>query len=415
MEKMIARQQQLDLKYGKISPMDALDGMKKFQMYQNEVVIDAMRYFQQTGDQDGTIQRINSTGRFQMPEGSRFEVKNEEIYPGSGMKAPNVYATSPDGKMSINYRDLLRSSLNPQQAMAMDNDVGYKLADLSLKKTAEQNLNDYRQKMAGNDATKTQALLEHYRAQDKLASEQKMMLAEQMKDVNAARAMKLRIEASDKALDSIMSQLGVSKELSGDKFDMLSDKQKDQIRGNLNMSVAAHTLWKLNLAPDGKEGISTADAIQLTKNAGKIKADDIQRDNDGSYFYKYGNKKVVVPAIIGDQPASGQPASQSGAQPGAQAPAPRPGLQAPSAAPPASMQQTQAQFRSAQQFVAQAKTAAASDPDLQALQSRQQQALKAGRATDANNFLAQRNQILRERYNLTPLGGIADPSKITQQ
>lgn len=411
MEQVIARSQALDLKYGKINPMDALEGMKRFKMYQDEGVIDGLRYFQQTGDTAGTIQRINATGKFQMPEGSKFEVKDEEIIPGSGMKAPNVYAVSPDGSRSLNYRDLLRSSLNPKDALSMDNDVGYKLADLSLKKTAEQNLNDYRQKMADNDATKTQALLEHYRSQDMLASQQKLALAEQMKDVNAARAMKLRIEASDKALDSIMQQFGVSKELSGDKFDMLGDKQKEKIRNDLGMSVAAHTLWKLNLSADGKEGINTQEAILLTKNAGKIKADSIERDDDGAYFFKYGNKKVFVPAMIGDQPTQA-------AQPGAPAQPGRPGgIQTPAAAPvqAPTMAQTQGQFRSAQQFLTEAKGRAAADPDLQSLQARQQAAIKAGRSVEANNFLAQRNQLLRDRYNLTPLGGVADPSKLTQQ
>lgn len=363
MEKIIARSQALDLKYGKISPMDALEGMKKFQMYQQEGVLDAMRYFQQSGDTAGTIQKINSTGRFQMPEGSTFEVKNEEIIPGSGMMAPNVYARSPDGKMSINYRDLLRSSLSPKDAMSMDNDVGYKLADLSLKKTAEQNLNDYRQKMAQNDADKTAALIQHYRNQDHLASQQKLALAEQMKDLRTAQAMKTRIEASDKALDSIMQQFGVSKELSGDKFDMLSDKQKDKIRGDISMSVAAHTLWKMNLSPDGKEGINTQEAIQLAKNAGKIKADDIMRDDDGSYFFKYGNKKVIVPALIGDQ----SPAPAPGAQPGAPAqPAARPGISLPGA--PTQPPRTNAQFEAEARAKVQARNQASSAAEAQARQ-----------------------------------------------
>lgn len=79
------------------------------------------------------------------------------------------------------------------------------------------------------------------------------------------------------------------------------------------------------------------------------------------------------------------------------------------------MQETQTQFRAAGVYVGKQKEAAAADPDLRELKLRQDQAMRNGRAAEVNNLMAQRNQIMRERYNLTPLGGIADPSKLGQQ
>ena len=78
------------------------------------------------------------------------------------------------------------------------------------------------------------------------------------------------------------------------------------------------------------------------------------------------------------------------------------------------MEQTQGQFRVARDFVAQATSQATQDPDLAALRQRYEQSLKSGKPVEANNFLAQHNQLKRERYNLTPMGGIADPARLNQ-
>ena len=321
MESVIARLQDYDLKRGKIDPIQAMEGMKKFRMYQQEGVIDGMRYFEQTGDTNGAIERINATGRYKMPEGTTFTTKREEMVPGSGVMVNNVYAVSPDGKTSINYRDLLRSSLSPEKALSYESETGVKLAELALKKTAEENLNNYRTEHNRITAA-------HYANQDRLAEQQRLAYAEQTKDLKAAQAMKTRLQASDTAFDTILQSNGVSKEMTADKLSMLEPSQQQAYRAGLNASVAAHTLWKMNLGADGKEGISTTEAMQIVKNAAKIDINSLKRDEDGGYYMQLGKKRVAVPGIF----AGEQPAPAPGAQPAAQQ---RPGVRGPQAAPAA--------------------------------------------------------------------------------
>ena len=313
MERIIAKQQQLDLKFGKIDPLQALEGMKKFKLYQEEGIMDGLRYFQQTGDTNGAITRINATGRQQMPQGTTFQVINEEVVPGSGVKVPNVYAISPDGSKSLNYRDLLRSSLSPKDALSLDNEVGVKLADLSIKREAEQNLASYRTQSIGIETKKLDELVRHHKEVERSTEAQRLAAAAQLGDLRSAQAIKARMQASDQALDSIMQSLGVSKEVNAEKLSLLPNNDQQAYRNNLSKALTAHTIWKMNMDPKGNEGISTSDALQIVNKLPSLPASAIKTGEDNISYFEYGKKKVSVPNLSGGSaPAPAQEAPRPG-------------------------------------------------------------------------------------------------------
>lgn len=401
MEKLITRQQQLDMKYGKIDPVQALEGMKKFRLYQQEGIMDGLKYFEQTGDTEGAIARINATGQQKMPPGTSFMVKEEEAIPGSGVKVKNVYAVSPDGKASVNYRDLLRSSLSPKEALSLDTETGFKLAELAWKKDSDEKLRNIQEKQAN-------ATIAHYKAIEAQHAEQTRISLKRL-GLEQDKYRFDRIEAGlTKAYSQAMDMVGYVK-VSPEKMDMLTPEQRADMSKKLMQANVIDAVFQKNFnLKTGKPGVTVQQAAEAARFAAANRG-SILTDDDGETYVNIGKEKIFVPAP--PKPAAAPaPAPGAPAQPAAAAPAPRPGVQA-----PPSMQETQTQFRNAQAFVAQAKGAAAQDTEIQTLQAQQQAAIKAGRAAEANNLLAKRNQLLAERYNLTPLGGIADPSKLNQQ
>lgn len=326
MEKIIARQQQLDLKYGKIDPIQALEGMKKFKMYQQEGVIDGLRYFEQTGDTNGAIERINATGQQKMPAGTTFQVKEEEVIPGSGVKVKNVYAVSPDGKASVNYRDLLRSSLSPEKALSLDTETGVKLAELAWRKESDLKLREIQEKQL--DAT-----VAHYKVLESNQKEQTRISLERLGlDRDKYRFDKIEAGLS-KAYSQALDTVGYVK-VSPEKMDQLSDTQRQEMSRKLMQANVISSIFEKNFdLKNGKPGITVQEAAEAARFAATNR-DKIQTDNYGATYVEIGKDKIYVPAPpkpaaaqAPAQPQPGQPAPA--AAPAPAAPAPRPGLQTP--------------------------------------------------------------------------------------
>lgn len=420
MQRLIQRTQAVDLKYGKIDPVQAVQMMKHFKTLQDEGVIDGMEYFRRTGDSEGAIAKINSTGAQKLEPGAKFSIEKREIAPG--VTVDNVVITSADGKHSFNQFDTMVGALSPKDALSYRTETGLKLADLALKKTSEDNLKAYRDGIVNLKNLEYNELVRHHQAVEKVNLARMQQIAEERGDAAAARALKNREEASKMAFQTILQSYGVSKEMTEEKLMMLPKEKQAEYRSNILNAGTAHALWSMNLDPKNKEGVTPAEATQLARQIPSMPIEALKRDANGYAYIDYRGRSVYLPLppeIKREAPATptqpgvrtpggGAPVDGSPTQPAAtQA---RPGV---SAIP--TMQETQAQFRAAGAYVGKQKEAAAADPDLRELKLRQDQAMRNGRAAEVNNLMAQRNQIMRERYNLTPLGGIADPSKLGQQ
>lgn len=418
MQRIIQKRQQLDLQYGKITEIQAMQGMKAFKQLQDEGVIDAMEYFRRTGDREGAITRMNSTGQIKLDPGAQFTIEQREIAPG--VKVPNVVVTSPDGKHSFNQYDAMVSALNPKDALSFRTETGIKLADLALKATAEENLNKYRQGMLEQRGIEVEATVERYKNENRVALARLTQIAEERKDALAAKALKDRQTASETALDGLLKGFGISKNMKESDLMMLPKERQAEIRANLSTAFSAHALWEMNVSATNKQTFAPSEAPRVLKQIASTPADKFEVDSDG-VFTMYQGKKVYAPIDPNAvREAKGEktqaPAATPGAAPAAAAPAaPAPANQRPGLTQPPTIQETQAQFRTAQAYITKQRDAAAADPDLRELKLRQEQAMRNGRAVEANNFLSQRNQLLRQRYNITPLGGIVDASQVGQQ
>ena len=320
MKRIIEKRHQVDMKYGKYDAEKGLQMMKTFKMMQDEGIIDGMEYFRRTGDREGAIERMNKTGAIKLDPGAQFRLEPRDI---GGVRFDNVVITSPDGKHSFNQYDTMVGALNPKDGLSYRTDLGIKLADLEQKKQAENNLNEYRkgslavqEQNAKTDAAYKQGVLDHYKRQDQLAEEQRLLVAEQRKDVDAARAIKLRIDASNSAFDQIMQGFGVSREMTAEKFAFLREEDKLKYQRGLDLSAMAHAFWKMNLDPKGNAGLDTSEAIMLAKKATSIRPEEVHKNKDGDWVTKLGSREVRVPVIMAPQEKEpGGAVSKSGAAP----------------------------------------------------------------------------------------------------
>lgn len=327
MKRIIEKRHGVDMKYGKLDPEKALQMMKNFKMMEDEGVIDGMEYFRRTGDKAGAIERINKTGAMRLDPNAEFRLEPRDI---GGVKFDNVVITSPDGKHSFNQYDTMVGALNPKDALNYRTTLGVQLADLANKKQAEENLNEYRkgslrvmEQNAKTDEMYKKGVLEHYRKTDMLNEQQRLLVAEQRKDLDAARAIKLRMDASNSAFDQIMQGFGVSKEMTPEQFAMLPAAAKEKYQNGLDMAVMAHAFWKMNLDPKGNAGLDTSDAIMLAKKARSIRPEEVYKNDQGEYVTKLGGREVRVPVIMA--PQEQQPGGAAVTPPSG--PAPRPAFQ----------------------------------------------------------------------------------------
>ena len=292
MQGIIERRQALDLKYGKINEVQALQMMKNYNQLQKEGVIEGFDYFQRTGDREGAIQRINATGAMKLDPNASFKIENKEIAPGVNM--PNVVVTSPDGQHSFNQYDAMTGALSPEKAFSLKHEVGFKLADLAIKKTAEENLNKYRMATVNNQNLTYQELVRHNKEIEKES-------AERLKAIIGAKELAQRESASKTAFSTILQGEGISKEMTLEKLDALPKKKQEEYRARVDRAQTAHALWDMNVSPDSKQLITPAEAVQIVRQLPTMKEDQVKYDKYGRGYITYGDKEVLLPGVMKQQ------------------------------------------------------------------------------------------------------------------
>ena len=295
MQGIIERRQALDLKYGKINEVQALQMMKNYNQLQKEGVIEGFDYFQRTGDREGAIQRINATGAMKLDPNASFKIENKEIAPGVNM--PNVVVTSPDGQHSFNQYDAMAGALSPEKAFSLKHEVGFKLADLAIKKTAEENLNKYRMATVNNQNLTYQELVRHNKEIEKES-------AERLKAIIGAKELAQRESASKTAFSTILQGEGISKEMTLEKLDALPKKKQEEYRARVDRAQTAHALWDMNVSPDSKQLITPAEAVQIVRQLPTMKEDQVKYDKYGRGYITYGDKEVLLPGVMKQQEQS---------------------------------------------------------------------------------------------------------------
>ena len=295
MQGIIERRQALDLRYGKINEVQALQMMKNYNQLQKEGVIEGFDYFQRTGDREGAIQRINATGAMKLDPNASFKIENKEIAPGVNM--PNVVVTSPDGQHSFNQYDAMAGALSPEKAFSLKHEVGFKLADLAIKKTAEENLNKYRMATVNNQNLTYQELVRHNKEIEKES-------AERLKAIIGAKELAQRESASKTAFSTILQGEGISKEMTLEKLDALPKKKQEEYRARVDRAQTAHALWDMNVSPDSKQLITPAEAVQIVRQLPTMKEDQVKYDKYGRGYITYGDKEVLLPGVMKQQEQS---------------------------------------------------------------------------------------------------------------
>ena len=295
MQSIIERRQALDLRYGKINEVQALQMMKNYNQLQKEGVIEGFDYFQRTGDREGAIQRINATGAMKLDPNASFKIENKEIAPGVNM--PNVVVTSPDGQHSFNQYDAMAGALSPEKAFSLKHEVGFKLADLAIKKTAEENLNKYRMATMNNQNLTYQELVRHNKEIEKES-------AERLKAIIGAKELAQRESASKTAFSTILQGEGISKEMTLEKLDALPKKKQEEYRARVDRAQTAHALWDMNVSPDSKQLITPAEAVQIVRQLPTMKEDQVKYDKYGRGYITYGDKEVLLPGVMKQQEQS---------------------------------------------------------------------------------------------------------------
>lgn len=331
MQAAIERRQQLDLKYGKINEVQALQMMKNYKQLQQEGVIDGLNYFQQTGDRAGAINMINSTGAMKLDPNAQFKIEQKEIAPG--FKMPNVVVTSPDGQHSFNQYDALTGALNPKDAFSLKHDVGIKLATLSWQREHGEQLYNL-QKQQG------QAQIAHWGAMEAEQRRQTQITLDRL-GVEQSNRIMTKIDAGRKEANASVGFIPLAE----DKLSMLSPAEKQAYSQKMMAGQAVAATWESNVdLKTGNPGISISEAKAATQFANKNPS--AVKSENGQWFVKMGEKKVYVPI----PPAELEKQLQAGSQGGGQPAAPQPGVSAPGggAAPAQPAAQPQSGIRTPQ-------------------------------------------------------------------
>jgi hypothetical protein len=287
--------------------------------------------------------------------------------------------------------------------MSLDTETGVQLATLAFRKDSDERLRNIQEKQLEAQIVHWEAL-EAQQAQQTRAALERLNL-----DRDKYRFDKLQ-DGLRTGYSQALDMAGYVK-LSPEKLDQLSDAQRAEQSKKLVQANVIYSVFEKNFdLKTARPGITLTQAAEAARFAATNR-DKIQTDDQGATFVEIGKQKIFVPA-----PAQRPAPAASPEAPAAPAAAPAPSAPQPTAGlrTPPTMEQAQAQFRVSRDFVADATARASQDPELATLRQRYEQSLKAGKAVEANNFLAQHNQLKRERYNLTPMGGIADPARLNQ-
>lgn len=405
MQKMYTELNMIGLNSGTIPYDKALEtaiGMsKKFGDAKTDSAIRALQSFD--GSNQAQVEGALAQAGLVMPQGTAFVRKKTEVFPNSGIMVDDVVATSPDGSRSVSLNQLMRSRLDPKDWMNMNNEVGYRAAELGFRRQSEENLRSFQDRQLT-------AQIEHWKAlEDQHKKQTEISLRRLGLDEDKYGFERLQNGLS-KAYGQAMDMVGFVK-MNEEKLANLSSDERQDYARKLMQGTVIYSVYEQNFDLRGKKpNITMSEAASAARFAAANR-DKIETDSTGQAFVEIGGKKIFVPRP--QAPAQQQQPQRPGVAPQAAAPVTQqPGVQTP---PPPSVADTQANFRRVQEFLAGAKAAADRDQEVAALKAQQQQALRSGKAVEANNIMAQIRSILAERYNITPLGGVADPSKINPQ
>jgi hypothetical protein len=276
----------------------ALEMGKRFGDAKTDAAISALSGF--TGGNADQVSAALTQSGLPMPEGTKYERREIEVIPGSGYKVNDVVAISPDGKPSVSLHQLMRSRMTPAEIMRQDTDIGKAVADISLRKTAEQNLQEYRtQDLAIKEesaAVQANYYLKMLDAKNKELGFQSQARA----DANEAQAELRRSQASRNALGEIMQLSGVSRETSAKDMEMLSDTERVRVQSGLSKSFTAHTIWSMN-----RGNLSPAEALEIGRRVA-MDPKTVKVDDGGQAFIQFNGKSVFVPTPV--RPAAPAPA-----------------------------------------------------------------------------------------------------------
>lgn len=301
----------------------ALEMGKRFGDAKTDAAIQALSGF--NGGNGDQVSAALAQAGLQMPDGTKYEKRKVEVVPGSGYMVDDVVATSPDGKATTSLHQLMRSRMSPAELMKQDTDLGKAVAEIAHRKTAENNLQEYRtqdlaikSKSAADQANYHLKMLES-------RNEELQATREARNDAATARRDKLIADTGREALGDIMRLNGISREVSAKDMDMLPPEEQGRIRGALARSFTAHTIWEMNrTGPTRTQQISPAESMEIAKRVAQ-NPKEVQVES-GQAFFNFGDKKVYVP--VPPQAASG---SSAPGKPGQQPQPARPGIAPPPA------------------------------------------------------------------------------------
>lgn len=294
---------QLDMKYGRLKPVEALKQARDFEALRQEGVLDAFRYYAGSGDGAGALERFNSMGGQKAPDGTIFKTEMREVVPGvPESKRPDYVAVMPDGR-TVSYQDVLRSTLKPSDLARLDTETGLGVAKLALMKTAEENAAKRHTEIY--DLTKMKY--------DRMIGEQKAQTDIALRRLNLAEddAKYQRVQtAFTGSFAELTNSLGVNK-----KFDpmMAGDKEKQEHMAKLLAASSAQSIFEMNFdLKKNSAGVTPQAALNVWKSAvadpGQVKLDK----ETGLHYIQQGSKSIFVPSSLAPkataenaQPAAG--------------------------------------------------------------------------------------------------------------
>lgn len=278
----------LDMKYGKISPLEALKQGREFQKLQQEGVIDALRHYSLTKDTEGALKIFNQSGT-KAPEGTTFKEVEREAIPGVPQsKQRDVVAVLPTGQ-EISFMDSMYKALNPAQLADITTKTGLGVAELAIKKQAEDRAARQGDQLYELTKLKYDKLISEQQAQTRIALERLGLAKDEAKYVKTQQAF-------TGAYMELANTVGIQRNFDPTKA---SPDEIRQHQGKLLQAATGQSIFEMNFdLKAGKPTFSPQQSLEIGRFALSNK-DKVQQDPEtGFYFIEMGKRKAYVPGTF---------------------------------------------------------------------------------------------------------------------
>jgi len=352
-QELLNRENEIKVKYGKMSRIDALKGIGEFGKLMNAGAFDAGNYFLSSGDEAGALKMLRDRGGMNIPEGTRLVKKQEKLFAegpdADWNKRDSFLVVGPDGNQLADWGAITRRAMDPKDLLSMQTEQGRAMMNFiyqtkSLAETTRHNTETER--LRGLDIANQARQYEIVLGRMDMAARAQ---TEQLAISRDLRAAQVTQGVMSQAQKEVFNLTGFQP-IKGEELQYMPENKKSEYFDRLSVAGTAQSIFEGNFDLKGnKAGVTPAMSVELAKAYSMALRDPKEREawasrvktnEDGLNYIEIGKQRVLVPAVPGAtsaapaSTATPKPEQRRGVTPPQQNPAAPPPVQVPNGGDP---------------------------------------------------------------------------------